>query len=117
MAAPTNNRPSSPTPQLCVGVVGLGHMGEAFARNLLEDDRRVLAFDRNPARSTALRGAGAAAAARMDELAIHHEAISDSRRVCCQAPVCEDLVDLLREGRIDGLRPCGLRQEKSRHQQ
>lgn len=54
---------------MCVGVVGLGHMGSAFARNLLEDGRRVLVFDRNPVRSAALRDAGAEAVAQMNGLA------------------------------------------------
>ena len=55
--------------RVCVGVVGLGHMGSAFARNLLEDGRRVLVFDRNPERSAALRDAGAEAVVRMNGLA------------------------------------------------
>ena len=42
-----------------VGVVGLGHMGAAFALNLIADGCRVLAYDRNPARVAALRAAGA----------------------------------------------------------
>jgi 3-hydroxyisobutyrate dehydrogenase-like beta-hydroxyacid dehydrogenase len=57
------------TPQTCVGVVGLGHMGDAFARNLLDDGRRVKAFDRNPARVQALSEAGAEGAAGLDDLA------------------------------------------------
>ena len=70
MASPTNNRQSSSTPQLCVGVLGLGHMGDAFARNLLEDGRRVVAYDRDAARSAALREAGAEPATRPDDLAV-----------------------------------------------
>lgn len=42
---------------MCVGVVGLGHMGHAFAMNLAEDGYRVFAYDRNPARAQALTGA------------------------------------------------------------
>jgi 3-hydroxyisobutyrate dehydrogenase-like beta-hydroxyacid dehydrogenase len=30
-----------------VGVVGLGHMGHAFAVNLVEDGYQVLAYDRD----------------------------------------------------------------------
>lgn len=41
-----------------VGVVGLGHMGAAFALNLVADGRRVLAYDRDPAHMEAVRAAG-----------------------------------------------------------
>jgi 3-hydroxyisobutyrate dehydrogenase-like beta-hydroxyacid dehydrogenase len=44
-----------------VGVVGLGHMGHAFAVNLVQDDYEVLAYDRDVKRATALSGARAAA--------------------------------------------------------
>ena len=37
-----------------VGVVGLGHMGHAFAVNLIEDGHEVMVFDRNPKRTAAL---------------------------------------------------------------
>jgi 3-hydroxyisobutyrate dehydrogenase-like beta-hydroxyacid dehydrogenase len=53
-----------------VGVVGLGHMGEAFALNLLEDGRRVLAFDRDPTRCAIVREAGAEAADGLADLAV-----------------------------------------------
>jgi 3-hydroxyisobutyrate dehydrogenase-like beta-hydroxyacid dehydrogenase len=44
-----------------VGVVGLGHMGHAFAVNLIEDGHQVFVYDRDPKRTTALTGARAAA--------------------------------------------------------
>jgi 3-hydroxyisobutyrate dehydrogenase-like beta-hydroxyacid dehydrogenase len=44
-----------------VGVVGLGHMGHAFAVNLLQDGYQVLACDRDAERARALSGARAAA--------------------------------------------------------
>jgi len=44
-----------------VGVVGLGHMGHAFAVNLVQDGYEVLAYDRDAQRATALTGARAAA--------------------------------------------------------
>jgi len=44
-----------------VGVVGLGHMGYAFAVNLVEDGHEVLVYDRDPKRTAALSGARAAA--------------------------------------------------------
>lgn len=51
-----------------VGVVGLGNMGHALAVNLVEDGYEVLVFDRNPERKTALKSAGAAAAAALGDL-------------------------------------------------
>lgn len=50
-----------------VGVVGLGHMGHAFAVNLVEDGYEVLVYDRDLKRAEAL--AGARAAARLTDLA------------------------------------------------
>src|ERR1700739_3206924 len=44
-----------------VGVVGLGHMGHAFAVNLVEDGHQVLAYDRDLKRASAVTGARAAA--------------------------------------------------------
>ena len=44
-----------------VGVVGLGHMGHAFAVNLVEDGHQVSVYDRDPKRAAALAGAHAAA--------------------------------------------------------
>jgi len=53
-----------------VGVVGLGHMGGAFALNLLEDGRRVMAFDRDLAHIAAFRKAGGEAVGRLADLAV-----------------------------------------------
>lgn len=36
-----------------IGVVGLGHMGRAFAANLAEDGRQVSVYDRDKERITA----------------------------------------------------------------
>jgi len=41
-----------------VAVVGLGHMGTAFALNLIADGHRVLAYDRDPGRVATVREAG-----------------------------------------------------------
>ena len=57
-----------PLTALQIGVVGLGHMGGAFARNLLADGLHVLAFDRNPAHVAALRKEGAYGVADMADL-------------------------------------------------
>lgn len=45
----------------CIGVIGLGHMGHAFATNLVEDGYEVLAYDRDPERAATLTGARAVA--------------------------------------------------------
>ena len=50
-----------------VGVVGLGHMGHAFAVNLIEDGHEVSVYDRDPKRTTEI--AGARAATRLADLA------------------------------------------------
>ena len=71
MTALTANRsePSGPAEFVIrrVGVVGLGHMGHAFAVNLVEDGHQVFAYDRDPKRAAAL--SGASAAARLADLA------------------------------------------------
>jgi 3-hydroxyisobutyrate dehydrogenase-like beta-hydroxyacid dehydrogenase len=43
-----------------VGVVGLGHMGHAFAVNLVEDGYQVSVYDRDPKRAADVTGARAA---------------------------------------------------------
>jgi 3-hydroxyisobutyrate dehydrogenase-like beta-hydroxyacid dehydrogenase len=53
----------------CVGVVGLGHMGQAFAANLVADGYQVFAYDRNPEHVEPLQRAGAHVAARLADLA------------------------------------------------
>ena len=50
-----------------VGVVGLGHMGHAFAANLVKDGHQVLGYDRDPSRSVTLTGVSDAA--RLEDLA------------------------------------------------
>jgi 3-hydroxyisobutyrate dehydrogenase-like beta-hydroxyacid dehydrogenase len=52
-----------------VGVVGLGHMGHAFAANLVEDGRQVLVHDRDPERIAGLLPIGARGVARLSDLA------------------------------------------------
>jgi 3-hydroxyisobutyrate dehydrogenase-like beta-hydroxyacid dehydrogenase len=44
-----------------IGVVGLGHMGHAFAVNLIEDGHQVFVYDRDPKLAAALTGARPAA--------------------------------------------------------
>jgi len=49
----------------CVGVVGLGRMGEAFAQNLLSAGYCIVAYDRDRRRAEPLQIAGARAAERL----------------------------------------------------
>ena len=46
---------------LRVGVIGRGHMGHAFAVNLVADGYQVWVYDRDPKRAATLIGASAAA--------------------------------------------------------
>jgi 3-hydroxyisobutyrate dehydrogenase-like beta-hydroxyacid dehydrogenase len=52
-----------------VGVVGLGHMGTAFAANLLADGHQVAVWDRNPEHVAARCPAGAHGVTRLTDLA------------------------------------------------
>jgi 3-hydroxyisobutyrate dehydrogenase-like beta-hydroxyacid dehydrogenase len=52
-----------------IGIVGLGRMGEAFARNLLADGYEVTVYDRAEARAKLLANAGAKAASSLAGLA------------------------------------------------
>ena len=52
-----------------VGVVGLGHMGEAFARNLIADGYELTAYDLSEARRDLLASAGARAVSDLAGLA------------------------------------------------
>jgi 3-hydroxyisobutyrate dehydrogenase-like beta-hydroxyacid dehydrogenase len=54
----------------CVGVVGLGRMGEAFAKNLLAAGYRIVAYDRDLQRARPLQAEGARAAERLTDLAV-----------------------------------------------
>ena len=86
-----------------VGVVGLGHMGSAFARNLLEDGRRVLVFDRNPEHSAALREAGAEAVAGLNGLAacdVVVTSLPDDHVVAAVALGEDGLAEVLRPGAV-----------------
>jgi 3-hydroxyisobutyrate dehydrogenase-like beta-hydroxyacid dehydrogenase len=52
-----------------IGVVGLGHMGHAFATNLNEDGHQVLVYDRDPKRVADFVATGARGATRLSDLA------------------------------------------------
>ena len=70
MIASDTTRPSGSITarrDLRVGVIGLGHMGHAFAVNLVADGYQVFVDDRDPKRAATL--IGASAAARLGDLA------------------------------------------------
>jgi 3-hydroxyisobutyrate dehydrogenase-like beta-hydroxyacid dehydrogenase len=80
MSASSNATPGPATPAAdrhkpaefvikTIGVVGLGHMGHAFAANLVEDGYQVLVHDRDPKRIEGLLATGAHGAPRLDDLA------------------------------------------------
>jgi 3-hydroxyisobutyrate dehydrogenase-like beta-hydroxyacid dehydrogenase len=99
----TNKRAIAPLTAPEIGVVGLGHMGSAFARNLLADGLRVLAFDRNPARVSALHKEGAYAAAEMADLCtcdILVSSLPDDRALQAVALDSGGLIDIMRRGAI-----------------
>jgi hypothetical protein len=54
-APPRASQEAAPRPIGCIGVVGLGHMGEAFAQNLLSDGYQVIVEDRDAERAQALQ--------------------------------------------------------------
>jgi 3-hydroxyisobutyrate dehydrogenase-like beta-hydroxyacid dehydrogenase len=58
----------SETATSCVGVVGLGRMGEAFAQNLLSAGYDIVAYDRDRRRAEPLQVEGARAAERLADL-------------------------------------------------
>jgi 3-hydroxyisobutyrate dehydrogenase-like beta-hydroxyacid dehydrogenase len=73
----SGNQPPFPIPQKsapasirCVGVVGLGRMGHAFAQNLLADGYKIIAYNRDSKRAQDLLCDGARAAARLQDLAL-----------------------------------------------
>ncbi len=52
-----------------IGVVGLGHMGSAFAENLIADGYQMTVYDRNEKNAAPLVAKGATAAAGIGDLA------------------------------------------------
>jgi 3-hydroxyisobutyrate dehydrogenase-like beta-hydroxyacid dehydrogenase len=86
-----------------VGVIGLGHMGHAFALNLVEDGYQVIGFDRNPEHTKAARSAGVIAAARLTDLAGCDAVLTslpDDEVVSAVVLAPGGLVDVLRPGAV-----------------
>jgi 3-hydroxyisobutyrate dehydrogenase-like beta-hydroxyacid dehydrogenase len=55
--------------EVCVGVVGVGRMGHAFAQNLLADGYNIIAYARDSKRVRDLLSDGGRAAVRLEDLA------------------------------------------------
>jgi len=84
-----------------VGVVGLGHMGHAFAANLVQDGYQVLAYDRDPQRAAALTGARAAAElADLASCEVVLTSLSDDDALAAVALSAGGLVDVLTPGAV-----------------
>ncbi|MGO9929850.1 MAG: NAD(P)-dependent oxidoreductase [Mycobacterium sp.] len=84
-----------------VGVVGLGHMGHAFAANIIQDGYQVLAYDRDANRATAL--AGARAAAKLADLVscdVVLTSLPDDDALAAVALSAGGLVDVLAPGAV-----------------
>ena len=84
-----------------VGVVGLGHMGHAFAANLVQDGYQVLAYDRDPQRAAALTGARAAAElADLASCEVVLTSLPDDDALAAVALSAGGLVDVLTPGAV-----------------
>lgn len=93
--------PISAAEALQVGIVGLGHMGEAFARNLLADGYQVLAFNRSPERRAAMVEAGARPASSLAQLSVCNivlSSVTDDEALHAVTLGPDGLVDVMRQG-------------------
>jgi 3-hydroxyisobutyrate dehydrogenase-like beta-hydroxyacid dehydrogenase len=68
MDSPIDRLPAPEATIRCVGVVGLGRMGEAFAENLLPARYGVIVYDRDKQRAQRLQAGGARAAEFLADL-------------------------------------------------
>ena len=91
-----------PAPQpLVIGVVGLGHMGSAFALNLIADGRRVLACDKNAGRVAALAKEGAEAVSTAADLSACDVVLTSlPDDVVLKAVALDDLIGALKPGSV-----------------
>lgn len=78
-----------------VGVIGLGHMGDAFAENLLADGHRVMVFDRKSEIVDALAKKGAVAAREMKDLGACQIVLTSLPDDDAVASVAEALIPVL----------------------
>lgn len=90
-------------PTGCVGVVGLGHMGQAFAHNLLAAGYSLVAYDQDLKRAQPLQAEGARAAVRLADLAACDVVISslpDDDALASVVLSPEGLADILPRGAL-----------------
>ena len=83
-----------------VGVVGLGHMGDAFAENLLADGHAVTVFDRNPEVMRSLVDKGASAATSLAELGECGIVLTSLPDDAAVSAVAEALIPVLARGAV-----------------
>jgi NAD binding domain of 6-phosphogluconate dehydrogenase len=84
-----------------VAVVGLGHLGQAFAVNLITDGHQVFAYDRNPERMKPLRGAYVAAPlADLAPCDVVISSLTDDDALTAVALGTEGLVSVLAVGAV-----------------
>jgi 3-hydroxyisobutyrate dehydrogenase-like beta-hydroxyacid dehydrogenase len=69
-----------------IGVFGLGHVGDAFASNLVADGYRVTVYDEDEKRAAPLVAAGASGAAGMKDFAARETILSKDGLVHVLAP-------------------------------
>jgi 3-hydroxyisobutyrate dehydrogenase-like beta-hydroxyacid dehydrogenase len=81
-----------------VGMIGLGHMGHAFAVNLVEDGYQVLASGRDPKRTSALTGASPAARLAACDMVI--TSLPDEHALAAAALGGEALTPILAPGAV-----------------
>ena len=104
VSGPLSEGSVTPAPsRLTVGVVGLGHMGDAFALNLIADGHRVLTYDRDPVREAELRKAGAEAVSGLADLAVCDAVVTslpDDTAETAVADAADGLVNVMRAGAV-----------------
>jgi 3-hydroxyisobutyrate dehydrogenase-like beta-hydroxyacid dehydrogenase len=84
-----------------IGMVGLGHMGHAFAVNFVADGHQVLVYDRDPRRAAEV--AGARVAAQLAELAdcdVVLTSLPDDDALAAVALGPDSLTSILRPGAV-----------------
>jgi len=83
-----------------VGVIGLGHMGDAFAENLLADGHAVTVFDRKPDRMRLLADKGAAVASGIAEIGACEIVLTSLPDDDAVLSVTEALIPVLTQGAV-----------------
>ncbi|MFT8876325.1 MAG: NAD(P)-dependent oxidoreductase [Gluconobacter potus] len=86
---------------LCVGVVGLGHMGSAFAQNLVDSGYKTFVFDRNESKRNACAGAKPASVlADLSVCDVVFSSLPDDTVLSNLSEGSNGLVSVLKEGAV-----------------